>query len=125
MQAEDMHMRVIVARVDKGITRVSAAGLYSHCHVRPYMATVRLPLCMAQLLVIEPPEECNAVSQSSPWHQRGIPVVVTQRNCCVGQTCRCTLLASKFNMRRRMISVAAFNVSFKHFTCAANGRAPE
>lgn len=61
MQAEDMHMRVIVARIDKRLMRVSAARLYSRRHVRPYMATVRLPLCMAQLLGIEPPEECNAV----------------------------------------------------------------
>ena len=41
MQAEDMHMRVIVARVDKRIMRMSAAGLHSHCHVRPCMATIR------------------------------------------------------------------------------------
>lgn len=50
-KAEDMHMGVIVARVDKRIMRVSAAApLYSHCHVQPYMDTVGLPLCMAQLL---------------------------------------------------------------------------
>jgi hypothetical protein len=62
VQAEDMHMGLIVARVDKRIMRVSVAPQYSHCHVQPYMDTVGLSLCMAQLLKIDPPEEAMLCS---------------------------------------------------------------